>query len=71
MAKADLQLAGWAAVINAALTIPLIIFQLMTDLAGYTFLSKAIRIVTVVLFIFVFLRLKSLLLDKSFESVDG
>ena len=71
MNKSDWRLAGWAAVINAVLTIPLFIFQLVTDLVGYSFLSKMIQITTVLLFIFVFFRLKRLLLELAFDRVDG
>lgn len=71
MNKSDWRRAGWAAVVNAVLTIPLFIFQLVTDLRGYSFLSKMIQITTVLLFIFVFFRLKRLLLELAFDRVDG
>jgi hypothetical protein len=44
---------------------------LVTDLRGYSFLSKMIQIATVLLFIFVFFRLKRLLLELAFDRVDG
>lgn len=69
--KSDFQLAGWAAVINAALAIPLFVFQLLTDAAGYDFPSKAIQIATVALFIFIFFRLKRLFFEIRFYRVDG
>jgi hypothetical protein len=59
--KHNFSLAGFAAILSAAVLVPLFIFQIYADITGAGVLSKIITLISVALYTYVFLSLKALL----------
>lgn len=70
MSKYELQLAGWIAGVSAALSIPLFAFQAAAAQVGLGWLSAAIQLVNVLLFLYVLSSLRTLLAQKHFDRAN-
>lgn len=66
----NFNLAGFAAILSAAVLVPLIIFQIYADITGAWFLGKVITLISVALYVYVFLSLKALLHNNEQYDAD-
>ncbi len=71
MRKTNFSLAGFAAILSAAVLVPLFIFQLYADITGAKLLSRVVNFASVILYVYVFLSLKDLLHNHEQHEADG
>ena len=71
MRKTNFSLAGFAAILSATVLIPLFIFQIYADITGAKILSRVISLIGLVLYVYVFVRLKDLLHNHEQHEADG
>ncbi len=67
----DLRLAGYASIISAVLSIPILFYTLYTSVIGQTFISNLIQLINLVIYAFVTSKLIELLTDHDFKLVNS
>jgi len=70
MNSSTLRLVGYACILNAALSIPILIFGLYISATGQSIASNIIQIVSLGFFVYITLALKGLLSGYKFEDVN-
>lgn len=70
MNSSDLRLAGYASIISAVLSIPILFYTVYASVTGETFTSNIIELINVFIFAFITMRLIQLLDELNFNSVN-
>lgn len=71
MNSSDLSLAGYASIIAAALSIPLLFFSFYTEFAGLKFASVVLNILNLLLYCYLTKTLINLLTEKEFDEANN
>ncbi|MDP3607971.1 MAG: hypothetical protein Q8R74_02715 [Methylophilus sp.] len=71
MHSSDLSLAGYASIIAAALSIPLLFFSFYTEFAGLKVASVVLNILSLILYGYLTITLINLLTEKGFDAANN